>query len=284
MGYIYKIINDVNNKIYIGQTIRPIQKRQQQHLYYAKIYKDNDKDYQRRTKLYAAMNKYGIEHFSIEQVEECPDEKLNEREIYQISFYNSFREGYNLTLGGDGFSNYDIDTQEIYNLQDKGLGISEIANKMEVTRTVIRNRIYRYENYSPEEAIKRGMNNSNLAKNKLTYQQSTKGELINIFESQGEAGEFVGSNNKNMYDVIKNKRLFKNYYQTNTPTINLNEMKKNTRGNKKVGQYDLQDNLIAIFNSRKEAAESVGCDPSTISHCCTGKTKTVKGFKQKDID
>ena len=41
---------------------------------------------------------------------------------------------------------------------------------MEVTRTVIRNRIYRYENYSPEEAMKRGMNNSNLAKNKLTYQ------------------------------------------------------------------------------------------------------------------
>lgn len=32
MGYIYKIINDVNNKIYIGQTINSIEYRFKNHI------------------------------------------------------------------------------------------------------------------------------------------------------------------------------------------------------------------------------------------------------------
>ena len=60
-------------------------------------------------------------------------------------------------------------------------------------------------------------------------------------------------------------------------------MKKNSSNKKRVGQYDLQGNLINIYNSRKEAGEAVGCDPSSIGHCCSGRQKTAKGFQQKDI-
>ena len=36
------------------------------------------------------MRKYGIDNFSIQKIEEVPDEKLNEREQYWIEHYDSF--------------------------------------------------------------------------------------------------------------------------------------------------------------------------------------------------
>lgn len=96
MSYIYKIINDINGKIYIGKTNETIEKRFQEHC----------RDYKRETEekrpLYSAMNKYGIENFSIEKVEECSIDIVNEREKYWIEYYGSFKNGYNATLGGDG--------------------------------------------------------------------------------------------------------------------------------------------------------------------------------------
>ena len=46
------------------------------------------------------MNKYGIEHFHIELIEETDNPE--EREIYWIEKLGSFKNGYNATLGGDG--------------------------------------------------------------------------------------------------------------------------------------------------------------------------------------
>ena len=48
------------------------------------------------------MRKYGIEHFTIEAIEECPINILSEREKYWISEFDSYHNGYNATLGGDG--------------------------------------------------------------------------------------------------------------------------------------------------------------------------------------
>ena len=47
-----------------------------------------------------AILKYGKENFSIEILEECPKELLNDREKYYIKLYNSYNSGYNSTLGG----------------------------------------------------------------------------------------------------------------------------------------------------------------------------------------
>ena len=60
-GYIYKITNLINQKAYIGKTTSTIEKRWKEHC----------QDYKRRQyekrPLYDAMNKYGIENFSIEK-------------------------------------------------------------------------------------------------------------------------------------------------------------------------------------------------------------------------
>lgn len=54
------------------------------------------------------MDKYGIENFSVQQIEECDISQLDEREIYWIRYYDTYRQGYNSTLGGtnDTFDDY----------------------------------------------------------------------------------------------------------------------------------------------------------------------------------
>ena len=93
MGYIYKISNSINDKLYIGKTCTTLSNRWSHYI----------SDYTKYDwHLYRAMRKYGIENFSIELVEECEDNKLNEQEQYWINYYNSYNNGYNMTIGGDG--------------------------------------------------------------------------------------------------------------------------------------------------------------------------------------
>ena len=93
MAFIYKITNLVNNKCYIGKTERSIKQRWKEHL---KKHKKLD------LPLYRALNKYGIEKFQIEQLEKCSSEEVDDRETYWITYYNSCKQGYNCTLGGEG--------------------------------------------------------------------------------------------------------------------------------------------------------------------------------------
>lgn len=101
-GYIYKIYNTINNKIYIGQTRINIDIRWKQHLRAAKSGKDSN------TILYHAMNKYGYVNFNVQLIKEysfySKDElinMLNKEEIRYISKYNSVKpNGYNMQYGG----------------------------------------------------------------------------------------------------------------------------------------------------------------------------------------
>ena len=107
MAYIYKIINNINQKIYIGKTSSTIEKRFREHC------NDSKKERCEKRPLYDAMNKYGIENFAIEKVEEVEnDEIASEREIYWIKKLNTYIgfndcNGYNATLGGDSKRIYD---------------------------------------------------------------------------------------------------------------------------------------------------------------------------------
>lgn len=92
MAYIYRIVNDINDKIYIGKTQFSIEKRFRQHC------KDSQRQQCSKRPLYNAMKKYGIQHFSIELIEETNNPE--EREKFWIKQYNSYKNGYNATLGG----------------------------------------------------------------------------------------------------------------------------------------------------------------------------------------
>lgn len=97
---IYKITCLVTNKVYIGLTIQTLKKRWEHHVSDSKR-----RDYY----FYRAIKKYGEEKFEISEIEKCSSfEKLKEREIYWITFYDSNNSefGYNSTLGGDGTIGY----------------------------------------------------------------------------------------------------------------------------------------------------------------------------------
>lgn len=97
MVNIYKITNNINQKVYIGQTILSIEERFKKHKKNSSYLK------LKHLPLYQAFNKYKFENFSIELLEKIKIEKADEREIYWISYYNSYNSGgYNATLGGMG--------------------------------------------------------------------------------------------------------------------------------------------------------------------------------------
>lgn len=127
-GIIYKITNKVNGKSYIGQTRYTIEFRWRQHQHK----KDN-------TYFHNAIKKYGIDNFSIEVLEECNVEDLNSREIFYIAKYDTFHNGYNLTLGGDGNKRLLLDNSydEIRELYLSGFSSNKIATLYNVDKASI---------------------------------------------------------------------------------------------------------------------------------------------------
>ena len=75
------------------------------------------------------MRKYGIEHFHIQLIEETDDPE--EREIYWIEKYQTFKNGYNATLGGDGkkYIDYDLVIETYKHLQN----ITETAKQLNIS-------------------------------------------------------------------------------------------------------------------------------------------------------
>ena len=96
-GYIYQIINKVDGRRYVGQTIN-LHKRKQTH--FSKLRNNKHPN----ILLQQAWNEWGEENFSFEYEEiEIKDENtLNEAEINTIAKYNSYLNGYNRTPGGQG--------------------------------------------------------------------------------------------------------------------------------------------------------------------------------------
>lgn len=127
-GFIYKITNKVNGKSYIGQTRYTVEFRWRQHIHK----KDN-------TYFHNALKKYGIANFTIETLEECNVEVLNEREIFYIAKYNTFKDGYNLTMGGDGNRRLLLDDkyEEIKELYLSGFSSNKIATLFRVDKASV---------------------------------------------------------------------------------------------------------------------------------------------------
>ena len=98
-GYIYEIKCLVNDKGYVGQTIQGVLVRWAQHMHAAFVLK-------RRTPLYCAMRKYGLENFKVSILWVGVESQLNAAEKRFVRLRKTFIDtgwGYNLTTGGDHF-------------------------------------------------------------------------------------------------------------------------------------------------------------------------------------
>lgn len=94
-GYIYVITNKVNNKKYVGQTVRDIETRFSEHLY----------ETRGNSYLHNAIQAEGAKNFKIDLLETVPIDQLDERERFWINELNTLDHnvGYNISPGGKGY-------------------------------------------------------------------------------------------------------------------------------------------------------------------------------------
>jgi group I intron endonuclease len=144
-GIIYIIKNNINGKVYIGQTIQKLKDRWYRHCGKSGLSKNELNMHIKR-----AILKYGKENFTIEVLEECNQCDLNEREKYYIKKYDSYNSGYNHTKGGQDGSQPSFRKipeekhVEVIELYNSGLSLRCIADDYNVDKHTIKHILTHY--------------------------------------------------------------------------------------------------------------------------------------------
>lgn len=265
--------------MYIGKTTYDIETRFHQHLNTV-----NNENIQ--YPLYRAMRKYGIENFSVEEIEEINTEtELNEREKYWIKFYDTYiknGKGYNCTLGGEG--NTLINKEEVYKLWDQGLSIKQIHDLLGINRSNIRKILKNYDNYTIEESQKRGDEIQALLKFKPVSQYDIYGNYINSYANMHQAEKHSGVSSKLIWGVVHMRQKLAGGYQWRfmddlKNSVNDLSNEKIVIQNRPVKQIDIKTNeVINTYKSSAEASRCTGINSSTIRNVCHGMGKTAGGY------
>lgn len=104
MGFIYKIVNNINGKIYVGQTTKTLLEER---------FKEHRKPTSNCRYLLNAFKKYGIYNFEFIMIRNCLNYELNALEIMNISLHKSLvPNGYNLRQGGIGGGKHNEETKK----------------------------------------------------------------------------------------------------------------------------------------------------------------------------
>lgn len=264
MGYIYKIFTSCSNKVYIGQTRQSIEDRYKEHL--------KNRSASVPYHLYNAMRKYGIETFRIEQIEECDNDVLSEREQYWIQYYDSFNNGYNMTLGGEG--NFLYDYREISN---KYL---ELKNEQETAKYFgcSVNTVKKACNYFGISVLKKVQQSG--------YWDSGQGKARKEKMSQKWKRDNPNKNGLTQNHKDKISQAKKGKYQgINSPNYDKKvspETREKMIKNSKVAKPVIYIETGKIYSSALQAAKDVGLKSSAgISKCCLEERQTAGKYHWK---
>ena len=154
-----------------------------------------------------AVRKYGFDNFQyevvfrelFESIEECKD-KLNELEQYYIELYDSYRSGYNSTLGGDTIRGYKWSEQARKNHKRDYFPHTE-ETKQKISDTL------KGHKQSDETKKKRSNTLYNMNKGMIIEQYSLDGQFIAEFPSAKRAAEILGlTSYANIHNVCKGIR------------------------------------------------------------------------------
>ena len=144
---------------------------------------------------------------------------------------------------------------------------------------------------SPSEnsfhAYQTGLRTGN--RTKAICQYNLDGDLMMMYSSMSEAEHETKVSHTKISEVCQGRRRTAGEFQWRYAEDNLDKLPPITQRKnicKKVAQYDLEDNLIAIYNSFREAARTVGGDEGRISRVCGNVPgcKTHLGYKWKIVD
>lgn len=224
-GIIYKVTNTINNKVYIGQTIKTLNERKYYHYYRAK----NEPEIT-RTHFINAIRKYGENVFIWEQIDSANSkEELNEKEQYWINYYNSINYGYNIQKGGslkgnesDKFAQM-CGSKPFLAFKVNGEFLGEFINKAEFSRhfniasthitDMVKNRMISCngiiaidkENFS-EELLKERIQKSKQTFRPFIAINLNTFEKIGPFNSMKECKEKLKLKNNHIGEILKGKR------------------------------------------------------------------------------
>lgn len=115
-GIIYKIENTITHKVYIGQTTHPRGfngRYDHKGIGIERVYKDlkskRDRNAHGNLYLLRSIEKCGFNAFRVDEVFDTAltFEELNKKESYYIKYFDSYKNGYNMTSGGDSISGYE---------------------------------------------------------------------------------------------------------------------------------------------------------------------------------
>lgn len=208
-GFIYKYTSP-SKKTYIGQTRYSLDKRS----------KKDGSGYKNCSVFYSAIKKYGFENFSVEILEECLIEQLDQREAYYIKKYNSLVPyGYNIYSSGSGVCQTKSKTAvDVYDLNCNYItsfssliecaleysipwqAVSACARK-EIQYYKDKIYVYRGEKPSCPHIIK--------THGRITAQYDLDGNLLKIYKSANEAARSIGKNSnagRNIRAAAEGKR------------------------------------------------------------------------------
>jgi len=248
---IYSITNILNGKIYVG--------------FHAT--NDPDDNYMGSgIAINEAYKKYGIDNFKKDILEYCNRDNWAEREKYWIGKLNTYGEGYNLTLGGEGTLGVRLSHESRRKISDSKIGKpSWNKNKTGIySEKTIKKWSEKRKNIFPSEEHKTKISISNTGKKKSEREKSeisermklnNPGKRIEVREkvSKSIKGKFQKENNP-MYGKSRSKQDLQNYKNAG---ISL----KGDRWEymrKKIKCIDLLSREEFIFDGVNEMEEKIG--------------------------
>lgn len=193
MGFVYKITNNINGKMYIGKTqYADANKRWKEHLSDAKKSKNANRP------IYKAINKYGPENFTFETIYEHSEPEclslMEKQYIEQFRTYVGYVDcnGYNATLGGDGKSYLNLDHADVARVHlENCCDLRKTAESFGVDSGTIK-KILQYYNipWKSHEIITQ--QNAASYHNGIYQIDINTLEILNIFNTVKEANIYFG--------------------------------------------------------------------------------------------
>ena len=247
MAYIYRILNKISKKCYIGETkCKDVIWRWNQHKQKIEINKGCPA-------LRDAVKKYGIDNFEFSVLIICFDDERFKYEKEYIKKYNTVvPNGYNITNGGEGGGFQGKKHTEQVKADIRNKSKQKYIDNPELRKQISeRNKII-MKNPEIREKIKNGLLNS---------------EKWKKAKEENRAGNY--KNNKHS-EEIKNKisEGLKKYY-ANNPNITIKNGDPNVEIDNKLGkkikQYDMNNILLNEYISISDASRKTSIPKSTIS-------------------
>ena len=198
MGIIYCWSNIKTNKKYIGKTIEGLEKRTKRHL---------TETINKNFKFSKALKKYERNDWVIDIIEECEENLLSGRECYWIDYYNTYKCGYNSTMGGEGSSGRILSEKSKLKMSNshKGKCLSE-SHKKNISNSLKGNSFRKGIVHT--EDTKKKISNSTKGK-KLT--EATKQKISESLSKKLSVKKTFISPEGEIIDVVNLSRFCKEY-------------------------------------------------------------------------